>query len=111
MGCQNFPDGWDVAEKPHSFWRGFRSFNQNPAAKESARSFAIVCPVRQDPAKKRPPRFSQSGLSAEGGTRTHMSLRSHGPEPCASTNFTTSAAGINLAHAGVKVKREVTRGA
>ena len=30
-------------------------------------------------------------VGAEGGTRTRMSKRSHGPQPCVSTNFTTSA--------------------
>ena len=28
---------------------------------------------------------------AEGGIRTHTGLHPHGPEPCASTSFTTSA--------------------
>lgn len=28
---------------------------------------------------------------AEGETRTPTALRPHGPEPCVSTNFTTSA--------------------
>jgi hypothetical protein len=35
-------------------------------------------------------------INAEGGTRTHMALRPHAPETCASTNFATSANFVNL---------------
>lgn len=33
-------------------------------------------------------------FGAEGGSRTRTGLRPHGPEPCASTSFTTSASSI-----------------
>lgn len=37
---------------------------------------------------------------ARGGTRTPMNFRSHGPEPCASTNSATRArSGLNICHA------------
>lgn len=41
--------------------------------------------------KKSHPEISGQLICAEGGIRTHTGLLPHGPEPCASTNFTTSA--------------------
>ena len=43
-----------------------------------------TCPVLPD-------RFFSFFFGALGGTRTHTALRPQGPQPCVSTNSTTSA--------------------